>query len=130
MDATRNSTNRHAIASQSFIRQLLLLVIVMVMAGLWASFSNADGTGLDPSGQTLLDERVYIVQLAEPAALNYDGQPGGIAATRPARGARKPKTAFHGLMAGTPGRGVALEQTPIRRGGFDDTSSDEEAKME
>ena len=47
-----------------------------------------------------------------------------------ARGARKPKTAFHGLMAGTPGRGVALEQTPIRRGGFDDTSSDEEAKME
>ena len=38
--------------------------------------------------------------------------------------------AFHGLMAGTPGRGVALEQTPIRRGGFDDTSSDEEAKME
>jgi hypothetical protein len=33
-------------------------------------------------------------------------------------------------MAGTPGRGVALEQTPIRRGGFDDSSSDEEAKME
>ena len=47
-----------------------------------------------------------------------------------ARGARKPKTDFHGLMAGTPGRGVALEQTPIRRGGFDDSSSDEEAKME
>jgi hypothetical protein len=47
-----------------------------------------------------------------------------------ARGARKPKTDFPGLMAGTPGRGVALEQTPIRRGGFDDSSSDEEAKME
>ena len=45
------------------------------------------------------------------------------------RGARKPKTEFRGLMTGTPGRGVALEQTPIRRGGFDDTSSDEEAKV-
>jgi hypothetical protein len=33
-------------------------------------------------------------------------------------------------MAGTPTRGVALEQTPMRRGGLDDTSSDEEAKME
>ena len=53
-----------------------------------------------------------------------------------ARGARKPKTKktssqkFRGLMAGTPTRGVALEQTPMRRGGLDDTSSDEEAKME
>ena len=50
-----------------------------------------------------------------------------------ARGARKPKTSqkkFRGLMAGTPTRGVALEQTPMRRGGLDDTSSDEEAKME
>ncbi len=50
-----------------------------------------------------------------------------------ARGARISKTSqkkFRGLMAGTPTRGVALEQTPMRRGGFDDTSSDEEAKME
>ena len=33
-------------------------------------------------------ERVYIVQLAQPPALSYRGKPGGLAATRPAKGKR------------------------------------------
>ncbi|NND37498.1 MAG: S8 family serine peptidase [Gammaproteobacteria bacterium] len=46
------------------------------------------GTALDPDAQTQFEERVYIVQMAEPAALNYAGRPGGIAATRPRLGER------------------------------------------
>jgi subtilisin family serine protease len=34
------------------------------------------------------DSRIYIVQLAEPPALNYRGVPGGLGATRPAPGQR------------------------------------------
>ena len=65
-------------------------------------------------------------------ATGEDADAGSVEA-RPrdaARGARKQKTKFRGLMAGTPTRGVALEQTPMRRGTLDDSSSDEEAKME
>ena len=65
-------------------------------------------------------------------ATGEDADAGSVEA-RPrdaARGARKQKTKFRGLMAGTPTRGVALEQTPMRRGALDDSSSDEEAKME
>jgi subtilisin family serine protease len=58
------------------------------VAGSWHGAASGEPAGLDQSSRALLDERVYIVQLAEPAALGYDGRPGGIAATRPGRGER------------------------------------------
>jgi subtilisin family serine protease len=63
-------------------------LLPMVIACLWACVASADNPALDPSEAALLDERVYIVQLVEPAALDYTGKPGGISATRPARGKR------------------------------------------
>ncbi|MFQ5635615.1 MAG: S8 family serine peptidase, partial [Gammaproteobacteria bacterium] len=58
------------------------------VACLWSLSAAAGMPVLTPDDQALFEERVYIVQLAAPAALNYTGRPGGIAATRPARGKR------------------------------------------
>ena len=50
--------------------------------------ASAAAPALDGDDLATLEERVYIVQLPEPAALNYAGRPGGVAATRPRDGER------------------------------------------
>ncbi|MGI9342570.1 MAG: S8 family serine peptidase [Gammaproteobacteria bacterium] len=50
--------------------------------------AGAAAPALDGDDLATLEERVYIVQLPEPAALNYTGRPGGVAATRPRDGER------------------------------------------
>jgi len=52
----------------------------------FAADAAADVPGLDARDQALFEERVYIVQFDQPAALNYTGRPGGLAATRPRKG--------------------------------------------
>ena len=74
------------------IRKLYLKLPTLLsgcIACLWSLFVvAADIPGLSPDDQALFEERVYIVQLADPAALNYTGKPGGIVATRPQAGER------------------------------------------
>jgi len=50
------------------------------------AISAVAGPMLNPQDQAPFDERVYIVQFVEPPVLTYRGRPGGLAATRPARG--------------------------------------------
>jgi subtilisin family serine protease len=50
--------------------------------------ASAAAPALDGDDLATLEERVYIVQLPAPAALNYTGRPGGVAATRPRDGER------------------------------------------
>jgi len=72
------------------MRSVMILITTLVagVAGANSAALAADVTGLDTADQSMFDERVYIVQLAAPAALNYPGRPGGIAATRPHDGER------------------------------------------
>jgi len=84
MDALRNTAAHGATSGFQISRHLLAAVIACV----WSCVAGADNPVLDPNDQALLEERVYIVQLADPAALDYTGKSGGVAATRPAPGKR------------------------------------------
>ncbi len=70
----------------------MVLVPAICMGMLSAHADNLrpapDQRLLNSADTRLLDEKVYIVQLAEPPALNYRGRAGGMAATRPVRGQR------------------------------------------
>ena len=61
------------------------LAVGVCMLSLWTNLF-ADNLNLDPTDPNINAERVYIVQLDGPAALNYTGKADGAAATQPARG--------------------------------------------
>ena len=69
-------------------RPRLAGLLACAIGASWSCFVAAGVSGLDPNDQALFEERVYIVQMAEPAALDYTGRPGGVAATRPRDGER------------------------------------------
>jgi len=61
--------------------------LVSVVLTFFATIVVADAGPLPNSlTQAADEERVYIVQFAQPPALTYRGRPGGLAATRPANG--------------------------------------------
>jgi len=61
--------------------------LVSVVLAFFTAIVVADAGPLPNSlTQTADEERVYIVQFAEPPALTYRGRPGGLAATQPVEG--------------------------------------------
>lgn len=76
------------LATRTASRPGLFALLVVCVGCLISPTVVADMSGPDPLDETMFEERVYIVQLAEPAVLNYAGRPGGVAATRPRQGER------------------------------------------
>ena len=68
---------------------VLLLVSVAAAAAELSPVRTVSPTSFMPLAQEFVpEERIYIVQLAEPPALAYTGELPGLPATRPSRGRR------------------------------------------
>ena len=75
-----------------------MICVALIIASISALPQNSFGeVNLAPEAFDTdpFEIRTYIVQLAQPPALIYGGEPGGLAATRPVRGARFNPNASH-----------------------------------